>query len=184
MTINELAQELGVGKSTINRRIKELGIKGQLEFDRGAYQLTDEQADTIRRTIKSGAPHGTNDTPRHDIPHQNRAKDPGENTGTDPGTIAALLKQLEEKDRQINKLQDLLEQQHDLLSQEQKLHLLAEQKILALEEKQKEAETKQEETKKQGILARLFGRKENKTGSQADGAQESGTAPGADTSES
>lgn len=151
ITILELAEELHASKSTINRKIKDLNLKGALEFTDGKYYLTDEQADEIRRTMKRTTPpreanHDKKETPPHEAHHDARRS-----ASDDKRIINDLLAQLKAKDEQIKELHGIIEQHQVIIDQQQKLNLISQQRILALEDKQQKEEQK-------GFFARLFGK--------------------------
>ncbi len=132
ITIKELAEELKIGKTTVNRKIEALGIKEELIKIDGIYYLTDEQADKIRGTMAHrGAPRGagekTNRTGSLKIIDILESR------------IEAQEKQLNKKDAQIEALEKEIARLHDLVDQQQKLTLFAEQRALMLEDKQRKS---------------------------------------------
>lgn len=102
LTIKDLAEEIGVSKVAINKKVEHLGIKDQLTKAGNRYLLSDEQADLIRGAFKYRTEMDTPTTDQGD-------------TKQDEMTTEALLKvidtlteQLAEKDKQLNRLYDLL----------------------------------------------------------------------------
>lgn len=144
ITILELAQELHLGKSTISRKINELGIKEQLTKIDGAYYLSDEQADAVRSTTTHHkATHGA---------HQTSKRTKQAQTNSDAALIELLNKQLESREQELKALHDEVKELHRLLDQQQQLNLLEKQRVLALEDQQRKQQ--------RGIFARLFGKKD------------------------
>ena len=132
-TIRELAQALGVSKTAVNAKIKQLGIKDELQSEGGRYTLTDEQAEQIKSLFTANRKPQTEN--REQLPESLRKQ------------IEELQKRIEQKDAQIADLHEIIKTQATLIDQEQKLHLIAEQKLLALED---------QAGRKKGIFARLF----------------------------
>lgn len=117
-TIKELAEICGVSKTAINARLKSLNIIAEKDAT-GTKIINEEDAKRIiedferTRTRKDKAP----ETPK----------------STNDNMIEILTEQLRAKDRQIEELQRIV-------NQEQQLRLFADQRLLALEEKQNEPE--------------------------------------------
>lgn len=113
-TLKQIADELGVDKQKIYRFVKKHGIEAvHQESASEAHQAKqyDEAAQTlIKQAFSQNEPHQESTSEVH----QNHISET---------VIDALLKQLDEKDKQIDQLQQLL-------NQEQKLRLVAEQKLL------------------------------------------------------
>lgn len=165
ITILGLAEELRTSKSTINRKIKELGLKSALEFSDGKYYLTDEQADTIRRTMKrttadSEAKHDPGQITHHDA-ERSAPRRTNSSASQDAQLIKDLMQQLKEKDAQIKQLHGIIEQNQTIIDQQQKLNLISQQRILALEDQQ------QKQAQPQGLFARLFGKNRQQAQPQA-----------------
>lgn len=100
LTIKDLAEEIGVSKVAINKKVEHLGIKDQLTKAGNRYLLSDEQADRIR-----GAFEYRKDTPTSD---QGDTKQDELTTEALLKVIDTLTEQLAEKDKQLNRLYDLL----------------------------------------------------------------------------
>ena len=100
LTIKDLAEEIGVSKVAINKKVEHLGIKDQLTKDGNRYLLSDDLADMVRNAFK--------------YRKENEKGTPADTKGNievdeiTAETIRALREQLAEKDRQINRLYDLL----------------------------------------------------------------------------
>ena len=126
-TIQQLAYELNVSKTAIRKHIRKLNIEHQLVKKGNRFLIDEHQEYLIRMSFTE------------------TEKEPGSRTeNNDVSDIVRVLeKQLDEKQRTIDSLQKLLDQ-------EQQLHLLTQQKLLALEDKTAE--------QKPGFWARLFGK--------------------------
>ena len=116
-TLKQIADELGISKQRVYRYVKENHI-GEAVQD-GQAKWYDE---AVQNQIKS---HFTKNEPHHES-HQGHINE---------AIYDALVKQLEEKDKQIEYLQKALDQ-------EQQLHALAQQKVLLLEQKNEESPRK------------------------------------------
>ena len=158
ITVAALAKKLNVGKSTINRRLNELNLKQSLTVENGTFLLTEEQAEQVTRTIL------TRTKSKNDPAQNARHTEPLSKTGA--GTVAALLAQLEEKDRQIAEKDKQINDLHELLARQQAT-IEASQNLLLLEQKKEEAQ-------KIGFFKRLFNRTDNKKGSQAETGKDEG----------
>ena len=169
ITILELAAELQTSKSTINRKIRDLGLKGALEFSDGKYYLTQEQADKIRQDFTRHKPHQEDQKEGDNKASHEAKRGASRTTAQDKQLIADLMAQLKEKDAQIKKLHGIIEQNQTIIDQQQKLNLISQQRILALEDQQQKQKTEQK-----GFFARLFGK--NRTQ-----AQEPATTPTEET---
>lgn len=100
LTIKDLAEEIGVSKVAINKKVEHLGIKDQLTKAGNRYLLSDEQADLIRDAFKyrTETEKGTPADTKQDAP----------TTEAMLKVIETLTEQLAEKDKQISRLHDLL----------------------------------------------------------------------------
>lgn len=137
-TIKELAEEIGVSKVAVQKKMERLNIKNKMVRDGNRLLIPEE----LEYTIKSSFNKYTTDN-----------KTESDNKQTDNMTetfIAILQKELEEKNKQIERLQNII-------NQEQQLRMVTEQKLLALEDKEKTENTDKEP--KQGFWSRLFGSK-------------------------
>lgn len=170
-TILELANELGVTKQAIQYQMKKLDEKYLSKRPDGAYLISLEGQNLIREymgfELKVSNKKGDKDYQKSDkITDKDLLDD----------TITILQKELEEKNNQIENLQELLKEQQNLLSQQQQLSLQSNQQIQHLQlelsdgaknqteiikdtEKNMEEELihkSEEKESKQGFFARLF----------------------------
>jgi len=118
-TVKELADELGVSKSGI-RKYLNASFREKYTFQNANRILIKEAgAKEIRRKVKNRTTHKT---------HTGNAFKSAFKDGESVRTESVLIKQLQEKDEQIARLQKLLDQS-------QQLQLMAENKIKQLESK-------------------------------------------------
>lgn len=128
-TIKQLADELGISKQKLYRYIKTNHINDVHRIESTIYI-----DDVLENQIKQ---HFTENTTSSDA-HQNTSND---------AVIDTLMMQLRKKDEQIEKLQQLLDQ-------EQQLHLQTQNKLMLLEHKEEE---QQQQEEKKSFWGKLFG---------------------------
>ena len=131
-TILELSQEIGVSKVAINKKIQKLGLKNKLAKNGNMFLIDANQEKIIKQAFNYS--------------DDNQNGNPGDesyriNENQVSTLITMLQGQLEEKDRQIERLQTII-------NQEQTLRMVTEKKLLALEQKENEP--------RQGFFSRLF----------------------------
>lgn len=140
VTVKELAEQLGISKTAVQKRADALGIVFAKEGKRGTRTATQEQAEAIREAIR-----GTDQDEQINIfeiiddpepseaePKKSPKKPKTERTQTEHRTkeeqkepdatgaaIEALREQLKAKDEQIERLQILLSQAQQLAAQAQ-----------------------------------------------------------------
>lgn len=127
-TILELANELDVTKQAIQYQLKRINKKYLSKRDDGAYLISKEGQDLIREAMGFEMKSSNKDT---DKDHQKTDKISDKDLLED--TITILQKELEEKNHQIESLQELLKEQQNLLSQQQQLSLQSNQQIQYLQ---------------------------------------------------
>lgn len=98
MTILELANELNITKQGLTKRLKDMGLFGQLYKQGNKFIVPDDIANEVREAFTKKKPT------------------------VDNSELAFLRAQIEEKDKQIAKLQAALDQ-------EQKLHAIDNQAL-------------------------------------------------------
>lgn len=145
-TVRELAEEIGVSKVAINKRIETLGLKNLTEKS-GNKTLIPENVEKALKTA-----FNYDECKQNETNHEENINNHQTNDNTMQTLIDVLREQLAEKDEQIRTLQTIIDQ-------EQKLRMVTEQKLL---------ETKQEDSKgkkadKQGIFNRFFNHKQSET---------------------
>ena len=120
-TIKQLADELGISKQALNKRIDNLGCRNQLSKNGNLWLIPESVENTIKSEFIDNQKATTKST----------TVDSSVDT-----LVVTLLKQLEEKDKQIETLLKTVDQA-------QQLQALAEQKIKLLEQKNETPEEPQ-----------------------------------------
>ena len=122
-TIKQLADEIGVSKTAINKKIDNLGLWKQLSKVGGQWFIPSSAEKSIKEAF--------NRKPKSKTVTNNQSE-------TVAALVATFQKQLEAKDKQIENLQQLLDH-------EQQLHAMTQQKLLALQdEKEVDADSDQD----------------------------------------
>ena len=128
-TIKQVAEEIGISKQKLYRYVKAHHINDVHRIESTIY-IDDALENELYQ-------HFNNSTASADA-HQNISND---------AVIDTLMMQLKKKDEQIEKLQQLLDQ-------EQQLHLQTQNKLMLLEHKEEE---EQQQEEKKGFWSKLFG---------------------------
>ena len=142
-TIKDLAEELGVSKVAVLKKTEKLNIKKDL-IRNGNKLLIPENLENVLRVAFNKDIENSDSKEREKIDKEREKSE----TITQ-SVILMLQKELDEKNKQIESLQSIIDQ-------EQKLRIIAEQRLVAIEEKQKENDN---QDVKQGFWSRLFGKK-------------------------
>lgn len=165
-TILELADELEVTKQAIQYQIKKIDTKYLDKREDGAYLILSEGQNIIRKNMGFEVKNGDKKT---DKDQQKTSKKTDKILLDD--TVTILQSELEEKNIQIDKLQELLKEQQNLLSQQQQLSLQSNQQIQHLQlglsketikennenlEDQEPVKKKKDQEVKKGFFRRLF----------------------------
>ena len=188
MTIKQLANELKVGKTTINRVIAQLDLQDKLHKTGNRYMLSETQIEQIKLKISHQSNHETepikqksNQTNHETEPntpktnqsnHENEPKPHQSNQITVKDNQIQILQdqliskdnQIAEKDRQIKLLQEQITQLTNAM-ENLTTALTAEQALHAgtiqkqLAEHSAMEESESEQPKKQGFLSRFFSKK-------------------------
>lgn len=147
MTIKELANELKVGKTTINRVIAQLGFQNKLQKVGNRYMLSEMQIEQIKLKISHQSNHETEpikqesnqtnyetepNTPKtNQSNHENEPKPHQSNQmhqSNQDLQLSILDRQLETKDIQIQMLQKQLEtKDYQITEKDRQIRLLQEQ---------------------------------------------------------
>ncbi|MEB7868987.1 DUF536 domain-containing protein [Enterococcus faecium] len=112
-TIKELAEELGISKQAIRKHFDKLPTKLTPKLIDGKYVISTKAQEFIRNSINQ-----TNEV----------------DAEVDSSVDSVLVKELKEKNKQIEHLQNIIETQQKLLDQQQQLTLQANQQIEKLQE--------------------------------------------------
>lgn len=186
MTIKQLANELGVGKTTINRVIAQLNLQGKLHRVGNKYMLSEMQIEQIKLKMRIAEETHHENAPvepeSHQTHHENAPVEPelhismwNRQLTVKDHQIQILQDQLiskdnqiAEKDRQIKLLQEQITQLTNAmenlttaLNAEQALHAGTIQKQLTEHSVMDQPSDVEQPKQKQGLFSRLFGRKEN-----------------------
>ncbi|NTK43157.1 HTH domain-containing protein, partial [Enterococcus faecium] len=105
-TIKELAEELGISKQAIRKHFDKLPTKLTPKLIDGKYVISTKAQEFIRNSINQ-----TNEV----------------DAEVDSSVDSVLVKELKEKNKQIEHLQNIIETQQKLLDQQQQLTLQANQ---------------------------------------------------------
>lgn len=120
-TIKQIADELGVSKTAVRKKIENLGLRSSLQKNGNQFAINEEQENRIKSAFLESESETKTET----------------SSQTETETVSALVsmlqKELEAKNEQIMHLQKLLDQ-------EQQLRMVTEKKLLQIEEKQEEQE--------------------------------------------
>lgn len=125
-TIKQIADELGVSKTAVYKKIDNLGLRSSLRKNANQFTVDKTQEKLIKQAFSENKSQTKNANQVCEIDNQSETV----------STLVSMLqneleaknRQLEEKDRQIERLQKLLDQQ-------QQLNLIDKNKVLQIEEK-------------------------------------------------
>lgn len=141
-TIKQIADELGVSKQAVFKKIDNLGLRKQLTKNNNQW-LIDEKTESIIKNaflLTKKSPSGS--------PKDSQVID---------SLVVMLQKELEVKNKQIDELNSRLAESQRLLDQAQQLQAFAEQKARLLEKKEEETEGQPETEEKKSFFRRIFG---------------------------
>ncbi len=182
MTIKQLANELGVSKTTISKVVSGLGFNGKLHKVGNRYMLSETQISQIKSQISQFSQTDEEEKSQKMQTSQTNEKEKIQISLLEKQNailqeqLSILNKQLSVKDEQIKLLQEQLiakdvqigqittamESMATALTAEQALHAGTIRKQLTeystIEQPSDEAEQSKQ---KQGLFSRLFGRKDN-----------------------
>ena len=137
-TIKEIADELGVSKTAVRKKIANLGLQSGLRKNGNQFAIEKEQEILIKSAF-----HENQSETKSETSLQSETKIGLQSQTKNNAVIDVLVKQsetlkneLEIKNKQIEELNKRLEESQTLLDQQQKLHAMAEQKIQLLEHKE------------------------------------------------
>ena len=141
MTIKQLANELKVGKTTINRVIAQLDLQDKLHKTGNRYMLSETQIEQIKLKISHQSNHETepikqksNQTSHETEPNtpktnqSNHENEPKPHQSNQDLQLSILDRQLTVKDNQIQILQDqLISKDNQIAEKDRQIKLLQEQ---------------------------------------------------------
>lgn len=120
-TIKQIADELGVSKTAVRKKIENLGLRSSLQKNGNQFAIDEKQEKLIKSAFSESETETETET-------SSRTE-----TETVSTLVSMLQKELDAKNEQIAHLQKLLDQ-------EQQLRMVTEQKLLLIEEKQEQEE--------------------------------------------
>lgn len=120
-TIKQIADELGVSKTAVRKKIENLGLRSSLQKNGNQFAIDENQEKLIKSAFSESEAETETET-------SSRTE-----TETVSTLVSMLQKELDAKNEQIAHLQKLLDQ-------EQQLRMVTEQKLLLIEEKQEQEE--------------------------------------------
>ena len=124
LTVKQLADDIGVSKVAVNKKIETLGLKSALIQDGNRYLIDDDVADQVRHAFRRRTEQSTTNATKEEKPHGEngtasnkpgvyddliQAKDETIKALTDQ--LALLNEELKEKNKQINELHTLMAHQ-------------------------------------------------------------------------
>lgn len=116
-TIKQIADELGVSKTSVRKKIDNLGLRSSLQSNGNHFSINEEQEELIKAAFK-----GNKSQTKSEAKAQTESE-------TVSNLISILQEELARKDAQIENLQKLLDQ-------EQQLHMHTKQQLQLLEQKE------------------------------------------------
>ena len=168
MTIKQLADQLGVSKTTISKAISALGLSNRLNRSGNKYIISEDQTEQIKMQIANSRPQTANDKSQT-ASDKSQLENQIALIELLQKQLALLNEQLSIKDGQIKAYQEqiriLTDSLHDAtvaLTAEQALHAGTIQRQLTeqINSKEEAALDHQEQPNhKQSIFSKLFGRK-------------------------
>lgn len=130
-TIKQLADELGVSKTAVRKKIENLGLSEKVQTNGNRIEVDERQERLIKSAFSQKETKTTN---------ANEVSEKSETLRLLSSMVSTLQEQLQEKDKQIERLQTELENAQKSVDQAQQLHAMTEQKLLLLEDKQEQEE--------------------------------------------
>ena len=168
MTIKQLANQLGVSKTTISKAISALGLSNRLNRSGNKYIISEDQTEQIKMQIANSRPQTANDKSQT-ASDKSQLENQIALIELLQKQLALLNEQLSIKDGQIKAYQEqiriLTDSLHDAtvaLTAEQALHdgTIQRQLTEQINSKEEAALDHQEQPNhKQSIFSKLFGRK-------------------------
>ena len=173
MTIKQLANQLGVSKTTISKAISALGLQGELKRSGNKYLLSDTQIECVKTQIENQKSQTTSE--KSQIANQNALLEVLELLNKQLSIkddqirayqeqISLLQEQIVSKDKQIEQITAAMENTTAALTASQALHAGTIQRQLTEQSSNKEntgPDDPEQPKQKQGIFSKLFSRKNN-----------------------
>ena len=130
-TIKQIADELGVSKTAVRKKIENLGLSEKVQTNGNRIEVDERQERLIKLAFSQKETKTTN---------ANEVSEKSETLRLLSSMVSTLQEQLQEKDRQIERLQTELENAQKSVNQAQQLHAMTEQKLLLIEDRQEQEE--------------------------------------------
>lgn len=127
VTIKQLADEIGISKTAVSKKIDKLGLRKQLVLDRKQWFIPDNVATTLKNSFEANHKSQTDST------NQSQTVD---------SLVCTLKEQLKEKDEQLRAKDKQIDALLVAIDQAQKLQGIAEQKLKAIEDKKTPTSTR------------------------------------------
>lgn len=163
-TVEDVSEKLSVSKVTIYSKLKK--FDDMVVLKQGKKYITDDLFNLIKEDLKLKNNDNNNLNIDNDLNSLNDeiATDTDDLINLNKDLISALIEQLRQKDKQIEKLHGLIENNQVLLKQEKEVNQLQlEQHIKELDVKLNDAKDKmekrredQKQEKKKGLLGKFF----------------------------
>ena len=138
-TIKQIADELGVSKTAVRKKIENLGLSDKVKTNGNRIEVDERQEKLIKSAFSQKETKTAN---------ANEVSEKSETLRLLSSMVSTLTEQLQEKDKQIERLQTELENAQKSVDQAQQLHAMTEQKIRLLEQQEQEKTEEQEEVHK------------------------------------
>jgi len=120
VTIKELANEIGVSKTAISKKIDKLGLRKQLSMIDNQWFIPDDIANALKESFNAN--------------HKSQTVGANQSQTVD-ALVAMLQEQIKQKDELINSQSKQIDALITAIDQAQKLQGIAEQKLRAIEDK-------------------------------------------------
>lgn len=130
-TIKQIAEELGVSKTAVRKKIENLGLSEKVKTNGNRIEVDERQEKLIKSAFSQKETKTAN---------ANEVSEKSETLRLLSSMVSTFTEQLQEKDKQIERLQTELENAQKSVDQAQQLHAMTEQKIRLLEQKEDEQE--------------------------------------------
>ena len=128
-TIKQIADELGVSKTAVRKKIENLGLQSGLQKNGNQFAITEEQENLIKSAFLG----------KEDVETETKSQT---ETETVSALVSMLQRELEIKNEQIRELNARLAESQKLLDQQQHLNAVSvsqnQNKVLELEAKTEE----------------------------------------------
>ena len=153
-SIEIVAEELGISKAAIYKKLKKEKYKNSITKENGKMMLSDSVVEELKKNVRKKK-KVENFKDIEIVDEENKVEVLVNDTKENKEKIVeSLLRQLEEKDKQINKLHDLIENNQIIIKNQQE----KEKEQLKLEEHFKEIDKKLFEIRERNIKKKFFKR--------------------------